>query len=384
LSYMKILALGCGNIGSVAAKDFAKSMSSVKVVIADKESAKAREVAERIDVDNVSWMRLDASNTTELLNALKNFDLVIGFLPGKLGYGLAKACIAAERDLVDVSFMSENPLALNEEAVRAGVTIVPDCGLAPGISNILVGHALSRLDSVQDVHITVGGLPEKATPPLGYTITWSPESLIDEYSRRAMIIRNHEEVEVEALSGLETVIFPEVGELEAFYTDGLRTLLSTVENARSMWEKTLRYKGHAEKIRLLKELGFFDEKPVEIDALSLPPRRLTAKLLELKLRKPEIKDIVLMKVEVCGFEENKRIRYVYRLLDRYDEERGITAMARTTAYPASIMAQLTLKKLIKQKGVVPPEKIGMKKELFDTILAALERRGIRIREEIVD
>jgi lysine 6-dehydrogenase len=381
---MKVLVLGCGNIGSVAAKDFAENARSVKVVIADKETVKARDVAERIGVDNVSWMRLDASNTTELVDALKNFDLVIGFLPGKLGYGLVKACIEAERDLVDVSFMSENPLALNEEAARAGVTVVPDCGLAPGISNILVGQALSRLDRVQEVHITVGGLPENATPPLGYTITWSPDSLIDEYSRRARIIRNHEEVEVEALSGLETVIFPEVGELEAFYTDGLRTLLYTVENARSMWEKTLRYKGHAEKIRLLKELGFFDEKPVEIDALSLPPRRLTAKLLELKLRKPEIKDIVLMKVEVCGFEENKRIRYVYRLLDRYDEERGITAMARTTAYPASIMAQLTLEKLIEQKGVVPPEKIGMKKELFHTILTALEKRGIKIREEIVD
>jgi lysine 6-dehydrogenase len=384
LSYMKILVLGCGNIGSVAAKDFAENARSVKVVIADKESVKARDVAERIGLDNVSWVRLDASNTAQLVNALKNFDLAMGFLPGKLGYGLAKACIKAERDLVDVSFMSENPLALNEEATRAGITIVPDCGLAPGISNILVGNALSRLDSVQDVHITVGGLPEKVTPPLDYTITWSPESLIDEYSRRARIVRDHEEIEVEALSGLETVVFPEVGELEAFYTDGLRTLLSTVENARSVWEKTLRYQGHAEKIKLLKELGFFDEKPVEIDAFSLPPRRLTAKLLELKLRKPETKDIVLMKVEVCGFEENKRIRYVYRLLDRYDQERGITAMARTTAFPASIVAQLTLKKLIVQKGVVPPEKLGMKKELFDKILTALEKQGMRIREEIVD
>jgi len=384
LSYMKILVLGCGNIGSVAAKDFAENARSVKVVIADKESVKARDVAERIGLDNVSWMRLDASNTAQLVNVLKNFDLAMGFLPGKLGYGLAKACIKAERDLVDVSFMSENPLALNEEATRAGITIVPDCGLAPGISNILVGNALSRLDSVQDVHITVGGLPEKATPPLDYTITWSPESLIDEYSRRARIVRDHEEIEVEALSGLETVVFPEVGELEAFYTDGLRTLLSTVENARSVWEKTLRYQGHAEKIKLLKELGFFDEKPVEIDAFSLPPRRLTAKLLELKLRKPETEDIVLMKVEVCGFEENKRIRYVYRLLDRYDQERGITAMARTTAFPASIVAQLTLKKLIVQKGVVPPEKLGMKKELFDKILTALEKQGIRIREAIVD
>jgi len=146
LSDMKILVLGCGNIGSVAAEDLAENMSSVKVVVADKEGAKAKEVAERIGKNNVSWMLLDASNTAELVNALKDFDLVMGFLPGKLGYDLAKACIEAERDLVDVSFMSENPLTLNEEAVKADITIVPDCGLAPGISNVLVGHALSRLD----------------------------------------------------------------------------------------------------------------------------------------------------------------------------------------------------------------------------------------------
>ena len=384
MSDMKILVLGCGNIGSVAAEDLAENMSSVKVVVADKEGARAKEVAERIGKNNVSWMLLDASNTAELVNALKDFDLVMGFLPGKLGYDLAKACIEAEKDLVDVSFMSENPLTLNKEAIKADITIVPDCGLAPGISNVLVGHALSRLNSVQDVYITVGGLPEKPIPPLGYTITWSPESLIDEYCRKARIIQNYKEVEVEALSGLEKVVFPEIGELQAFYTDGLRTLLYTVENARNMWEKTLRYKGHVEKIRLLKTLGFFDEKPIEINAFSLPPRRLTAKLLELRLRKPKVKDVVLMKVEVCGFKENKRIRYVYHLLDRYDEKKGITAMARTTAYPTAIIAQLTLKKLIAEKGVVPPEKIGMKKELFDTISAALEMRGIRISEEFMD
>jgi lysine 6-dehydrogenase len=383
LSDMRILVLGCGNIGSVAAEDLAKNMSSVKVVVADKEGARAKEVAERIGKKNVSWTMLDASNTAELVNTLKDFDLAMGFLPGKLGYRLAKACIKAERDLVDVSFMSENPLKLNKEAAKADITIVPDCGLAPGISNILVGHASSRLDSVQDVYITVGGLPEKPIPPLGYTITWSPESLIDEYCRKARIIQNYKEVEVEALSGLEKMVFPGISELQAFYTDGLRTLLHTVGNARNMWEKTLRYKGHAEKIRLLKALGFFDKKPIEINAFSLPPRRLTARLLELKLRKPEVKDVVLMKVEVWGFKENKRKRYIHHLVDRYDEKTGITAMARTTAYPTAIIAQLILKKLIAKKGVVPPEKIGMKKELFDTILATLEMRGIRINEESV-
>ncbi|MGC9346174.1 MAG: saccharopine dehydrogenase family protein, partial [Candidatus Bathyarchaeales archaeon] len=313
---------------------------------------------------------------------LKDFDLAMGFLPGKLGYCLAHACIDAERDLVDVSYMSQNPLTLNEKAVKACVTIIPDCGLAPGISNILVGHAAAKLDKVRGVHIMVGGLPEKPIPPLGYTITWSPESLIDEYTRKARIVKEGKLVEVEALSGLEEVEFPNVGRLEAFYTDGLRTLPYTVRNMDDMWEKTLRYPGHAEKIKLLKALGFFDERQVNVEGLSISPRKLTVRLLEQKLWKPEVKDIVILKVEVSGTKNDEQTRYVYHLLDRYDEKRGITAMARTTAYPASIIAQLMLKKAIREKGVVPPERIGIDEGLFQLFSEELEKRGIKIAEGI--
>ncbi|HDN05376.1 MAG TPA: saccharopine dehydrogenase, partial [Candidatus Bathyarchaeota archaeon] len=333
--------------------------------------------------DNVSWVQLDILNSRESVNALKDYDLVLGFLPGSIGYHLVKTCVDAGKDLVDVSFMSENPLGLNDEALKANVTVIPDCGLAPGISNVLVGHAVEKLDGVQHIHIMVGGLPEEPVPPLGYIITWSPESLIDEYTRKARIVREGEIVEVEALSGLEPVDFPGVGRLEAFYTDGLRTLLYTIRNVEDMWEKTLRYPGHAEKVMLLKDLGFFDENPVSVDGLNVPPRKLTAKLFEQKLWKPKVKDIVVLKVEVSGFRNNERIRYVYHLLDSYDEKNGITAMARTTAYPASIIAQLMLKKAVEEKGVLPPEKIGMKDELFTAFLSELEKRGIYIKEEIV-
>jgi len=380
---MKALIVGCGNIGSVAAEDLANSISSTQVVVADKSETRAKEVAEKIGKSNISSTQLDVTNPSKLANALKDFDLVMGFLPGKLGYSLTKACIDAGKDLVDVSFMAENPLALTDNAVKANVTIIPDCGLAPGISNILVGHAVAELDKAQAVHIMVGGLPEKPIPPLDYVITWSPENLIDEYKRKARIVKEGKVIEVEALTGLEEVEFPGFGKLEAFYTDGLRTLPYTITDARDMWEKTLRYLGHAEKVKLLKALGFFEEEQIDVDGLSVSPRKLTAKLFEQKLRKPEVKDIVALKVEVSGVKNGKQTRYVYHLLDYYDEKRGVTAMARTTAYTASIIAQFMLKKALKEKGVVPTEKIGKNSTLFQMFLDELKKRGIRISEEKV-
>ncbi|MGB9714726.1 MAG: saccharopine dehydrogenase C-terminal domain-containing protein [Candidatus Bathyarchaeales archaeon] len=379
---MKILVLGCGNIGSVAAEDLANSLGLAEVVVADNNLSKARAVAEKIGRKNISWIRLDAANRNELFYTLKDFDLVTGFLPGKLGYRLVETCIEAGRNLVDVSYMAENPLTLNDKAKSKNITVVPDCGLAPGISNILVGHTVKKLDKVQAIHILVGGLPDKPMPPLGYVITWSAESLIDEYTRKVKMVRGGKRVIVNALSGLEEVDFPGVGKLEAFYTDGLRTLLNTMKGVEEMWEKTLRYPGHAEKIRLLKALGFFKERKVNVDGVNVSPKRLAIKLFEQKLSKPEIRDIVVLKVTVSGFDGGEKRSYVYHLLDRYDERRGITAMARTTAYPASIIAQLMLMEAPLEKGVVPPEKIGMNDEFFSRFLNGLKKRGINITEKV--
>jgi saccharopine dehydrogenase-like NADP-dependent oxidoreductase len=378
---MKVISVGCGNIGSAAAEDLAESMSNIEVVVADKDEARAKDVAKRIDRSNVSWIQLDATDHDELANTLKDSILTMGFLPGKLGYRLAEACIEARRNLVDVSYMPKNPLALDHKAKKAEITIIPDCGLAPGISNVLVGHAAKKLERVQTLHIMVGGLPEKNIPPLGYVITWSPENLIDEYVRKAKIIKDGKKIEVEALSGLEEVEFPKLGTLEAFYTDGLRTLPETIKNAEEMWEKTLRYPGHTEKIKLFRALGFFEEKEISIDGASTSPRKLTVKLFGQKLRKTKVKDVVALKVEACGAKKGKQTCYIYHLLEYYDEKRGITAMARTTAYPASIIAQLMLKGTIKEKGVVPPEKIGMNDEHFKLFSEMLKRHGIRINEE---
>jgi len=182
---------------------------------------------------------------------------------------------------------------------------------------------------------------------------------------------------------LEEVTFPGVGVLEAFYTDGLRTLLYTMHDVENMSEKTLRYPGHAEKVKLLKTLGFFEDEPAKIRDISVSPRMLTVRLFERKLLKPEVKDCVALKVEVAGIRDGKQTSYVYHMLDWFDEKLGLTAMARTTAYPASIVARLILNEAIAERGVVPPEKIGMNEEVFQTFWGELKKRGITITEEII-
>jgi len=279
--------------------------------------------------------------------------------------------------------MAENPLRLNHAAESARITIVPDCGLAPGISNLIVGHAFQKLDKTRTVHIMVGGLPEKPIPPLGYTVTWSPESLIDEYTRKAIIVKQGRRVQVEALSGVENILFPEAGKLEAFFTDGLRTLLQTMDGVVDMWEKTLRYPGHAEEIRLLEAIGLFKDEKIKVEGVKISPRKLMIKLFEQTLQKPEVKDLVALRVEVCGVKNGEKTSYTYHMLDRCDEKRGITAMARTTAYPTSIIAQLILNGAIKAKGIVPPERLGMDDRVFRKFWDGLEKRGIQISERRV-
>jgi saccharopine dehydrogenase-like NADP-dependent oxidoreductase len=377
---VKIIVLGCGNIGSVAAKDLAESMPLAEIALADMNASRARDAASKIDRENVSWVQTDASNHRELVKTLKKFELGVGALPGMIGYQVCKASIEAGLNMVDVSYMPEDIMTLNEDASKAEITLLPDCGMSPGLGNILIGHATSKLDQVKSVHIVNGGLPEKPLPPLGYVITWSVRDLIDMYSRKVNVVKEGKRVQAEAMSGLEETDFPGVGKLEAFYTDGLRTLLYTMKGVKDMWEKSLRYPGHVEKIKLLKTLGLFDEKPVEVENRNVSPRELTARLLESKLKRTDVPDIVAMHVEVSGTKNGKPVTYTYNMLDRYDKEHHVTAMARTTAYTTSAVAQLLAKKAVAEKGVVPPEKLGMNRRLYDKFMDMMEKRKVTIKE----
>ncbi len=377
---MKIIVLGCGNIGSVVAKDLAESLPSAEIVVADIGKARAEEAAARIAQKNVAYMQADASKHSELVTTVEKFDLVVGALPGFMGFRACKASIEAKVDMVDVSFMPENITTLHKDALKANVCVIPDCGMSPGLGNILVGHAVSQLDEVESVHILNGGLPEKPLPPLDYIITWSAKDLIELCTRKPNIVQDGNKIQVAATSGLEEIVFPNVGKLQAFYTDGLRTLLHTVKVTRDMWEKSLRYPGHIEKMNLLEALGFFDEKLVEIGDVKVSPRSLTEKLLEMKLKKPGTPDIVAMLVEVVGVSDAGRIRLRYQMLDRYDKKRHVTAMARTTAYTTSVVAQLVAKKVIEERGIMPPEKIGMNDKLYAKFMNMMRQRGVTVKE----
>jgi lysine 6-dehydrogenase len=377
---MKIIVLGCGNIGSVAVKDLAESLPSAEIVVADVNKSRAEEAASKIGQDNVSWTQADASNHSQLVSVMKEFDLAVGALPGWMGYRACKASISAKVDIVDVSFMPEDIVSLNKAALKAKVCVIPDCGMSPGLGSILVGHAVGKLDQVESVHMLNGGIPEKPVPPLDYVITWSAKDLIELYTRKATIVKNGKVIQVAATSGLEEIIFPGVGKLEAFYTDGLRTLLHSVKVAKDMWEKSLRYPGHISKIKLLKTLGFFEEKPEEVEGVSVRPREVTAKLLEMKLKRPEIQDIVPMRVDVSGLKDGKKVVFTYHMLDRFDKKRKVTALARTTAYTTSVIAQLVANKTIKEKGVIPPEKLGMNEKLYKEFMNAMKKRGIHVEE----
>jgi lysine 6-dehydrogenase len=370
---MKVIVLGCGMIGSVIARDFSGSVDC-EITVADRDLRRAERTASAIG--GAAWTRIDTTDKPDLVEKLGAFDLVLGALPGDFGYVALEAAVEAGVDMVDVSFTPENPLELDGEAQRAGITVIPDCGVAPGLSNMLVGHACSRLERVRDIHIMVGGIPETPVPPLGYTVTWSAEGLIDEYVRPASIVEGGRVVEVPALSGLEEIDFPGVGRLEAFYTDGLRTLVGSFPGVENMWEKTLRYPGHIESIRLLRTLGFFDDEPVRVGDSPVSPRLVTARLLERTLRMPDVGDLLAMVIEVRGEAEG----YRFHILDRHDREAGVSAMARTTGYTASIVAGMLARGEVEGKGVLPAERLGMDRGVAEGVLARLRERGVVVTE----
>jgi saccharopine dehydrogenase-like NADP-dependent oxidoreductase len=339
---MKVITLGGGKIGAVLAKDFAESVEGVEMVIVDRSEERAREAA--ANIEGASWTSVDTSDFSGLVDTLTGFDLVLGALPGDYGY----------------------------RALEAAIEV--------GLSSILVGYAMSRLDKAREVHIMVGGIPESPVPPLGYTITWSAEGLIDEYVRDVSIVEGGRIVRVQALSGLEEMEFPGVGTVEAFYTDGLRTLVDSFPGVQSMYEKTLRYPGHVEKVKLIRELGFFDEEPLLVEGSRVSPRLMTARLLERSLRKPEVGDLLAMMIEVNGEAGGKDAGYRYYILDQFDEEKGVTAMARTTAYTASSVAGMLAEGTIEERGVIPPERLGTNEDIAEKLLSKLRTRGVRVEE----
>ena len=382
---MKVIVLGCGNIGSIIAQDLAENLNGAEITVSLRDKERAKAAASRIEGAN--WTTINAKDYPKLVEVVGEFDLIIGALPSEYGYQSMRAAAEAGVNMVDISTPSEDPLQLDNMAKEAGITIIPDCGVAPGLTNMLVGYSASRLDVMRKAYIMTGSIPEHPLPPMGWELStfWErwvskAEAVIEFYLMDVSIVDGGRIVHVPTLSGLEELDFPGVGKLEAFYTGGLRTMIGSYPGVSSMWEKTLRYPGNVEGIKLLRELGFFDEKTVMVGDMQVSPRTVSARILERSLKKPIVEDILAMRVEVIGEKGGREVRMSYHLLDRFDRVKGVSAMARMTGYPAAVAARKLAQGEIKEKGVVPPERIGEKETLFKSLLSDLRRKGVKVEE----
>ncbi|OGB69040.1 MAG: saccharopine dehydrogenase, partial [Caldithrix sp. RBG_13_44_9] len=355
---MKVVILGGGRVGNAMALDLAQD-PQFKVTVADNDSGRLSLFPKDSQISLISQ---DLVDNQKLQKLVKNYDMVINALPGFMGFAAFQNVITAGVDIVDIAFFPEDPFVLQELAVRNNVSALMDCGVAPGMSNLLLGYAASRLEEISDVKIYVGGLPRVREWPYEYKAVFSPIDVIEEYTRPARYLRFGQVVTEPALSGREFLDFKEVGTLEAFNTDGLRTLLKTI-SCPNMIEKTMRYPGHVEKIMLLRETGFFEQTPLEINGIKIRPLDLTARLLfPMWEMKPGDEDVTVMRIIIEGRKAEKNIRYEYDLVDRFDPIKRTTSMARTTGYTATMVIRLLAAGLWKEKGVFSPEFLGRKKE----------------------
>ncbi len=374
--------LGVGLVGKVIAYDLFERVTGSDLVLVDSKR-EALDEAKKYLNNKVELMQADLSSEDSIYRIVKNVDAAVSALPGRLGKLAWLAAIRAGIDLVDVSYSPDDPLSLHVQAREAGITIVPDAGVAPGLSNLMAGRAYASLDEVYSLKIYAGGIPENPIPPLGYLVTWSPEDLIEEYIRPVRVIKDGKLVIKEPVSEVEKVLVPEVGELEAFLTDGLRSMLKTLKDVKEMEEKTLRWPGHAEKINLLKTLGYLDMDPVEANGGRVVPALVTANLFRRKL-KGGSKDMTVLLVKADGRRGLDRVEIEYRLVDRYDDRNGFYSVSRTTAFAATAFLKLVSEGSVPGPGVVPPEVIGMDDSLFASIAEWISWRGIKIIERVTE
>lgn len=369
---MNVLVLGCGLVGRPMALDLAND-ELFNVTVADINLKNLKRIPSTLPIKKI---QKDLSNPDQLKSLFKKADIVVNAVPGFMGFNTLKEIIKAKKNVVDIAFFPENPFELDELAKQNNVTAVVDCGVAPGMSNLLAGYVNSILDNTETVLIYVGGLPAVREYPYEYKAGFSPIDVIEEYTRPARYIENGTLVIRPALSDPEFLNFDEIGTLEAFNSDGLRTLAETL-TAPNMKEKTLRYPGHIEKMRVLRESGFFSQDEVDLNGIKIKPIDFTSKLLfpmwELKEGDEEF---TVMKIIVEGVKDKKKIRYTYNLLDRHDKKTNIHSMARTTGYTATTVVRLLAKGMFDQKGVCPPEYIGQKPECVDFVLNELKERGV--------
>lgn len=368
----RIIVLGSGMVGSAMAIDLAGRHS---VTVADRDKDALSRAKQKCN--DLSVLQMDVTDTAMLEESIKSFDLVLCAVPGFLGFQTLKSVIEAGKDVVDISFFPENVFDLQELATGKNVTAIVDCGVAPGMGNMILGYHNEKM-KVTDFECLVGGLPKVRSWPFCYKAPFSPVDVIEEYMRPARYVENGQLIVREALSDCEFVQFDQVGTLESFNSDGLRSLITTMTHIPNMKEKTLRYPGHVEYIRVLKESRFFSTDKLVFGNAEISPLEFTSKILfdAWKLGESE-EEFTVMRITVTGVNhDGKTEKIAYELYDEYDHATQTSSMARTTGYTASAAANMILDGVFSKKGVFPPELIGDQDVCFNYVLNYLRERGV--------
>ncbi|MEX2370730.1 MAG: saccharopine dehydrogenase C-terminal domain-containing protein [Bacteroidales bacterium] len=370
----KITVLGAGLVGSAIAADLKRGGFAVKS--SDMNQSALDKLREAHGVETVC----DDFTDPEVLHGLvEDADLVVGAAPGAVGYDLMKQVILHGKNMVDISFCPEDYLDLDPLAREHGVTVVADMGVAPGMCNVILGYHNRQMD-VHSYKCIVGGLPDKRSWPLEYKSSWSPIDCIEEYIRPARFMQRGKVITRPALSDAELVEFEEVGTLEEWNSDGLRSLLSTMAHIPDMVEKTLRYPGTINYLKALRELGYFSYEEVDVNGTMVRPIDLTASLLfpKWKLEKGE-GEFTIMRVTIEGVHADREQKIQYDLYDRYDPESGTLSMARSTGYTCSGVATMLLNGMVDEKGVLAPEIAVYEEKNFTYLLNYLRERNVVYR-----
>ena len=373
MSQKKILVLGAGLVGKAIAVDLSKKYD---VSCADIQLCSLEALSPKYSVSVIPCNFKDKDALTKLV---RPFDLIIGAVPGFMGFEVLKTIIEAGKNVVDISFFPEEPFELDALAKKNNVIAVTDCGVAPGLCNIMVGFH-RRQTKILSYECLVGGLPRVREWPFEYKAVFSPVDVIEEYTRPARYVENGAQVMKEALSDVEKIVFDEIGELESFNSDGLRTLAHTMKEVPNMKEKTLRYPGHAELMKIFRETGLFSKTPIDIKGTNITPLEFTSKLLfpKWKLKAGE-EDFTIMRVII----ETEKEKFAYTLLDRFDKSTSTTSMARTTGYTCTAVADLILEGKFSRKGISPREFVGDKQECFGAVMKYLGDRNVFCKKETI-
>lgn len=370
-----IVVLGGGMVGSAMALDLSGPLQ-VTVLDVNAEALARLQLRDA----NIKVQVADLQDKAELQKLIAPFDMVLNAVPGFMGFETTKAILEAGKNVVDISFFPENCLELDEIAKANGVTALVDIGVAPGMDNIILGHYDSQWE-ISDFECLVGGLPKTKTWPFCYKAPFSPIDVVEEYTRPARYVENSVIITREALTDPEMVEFDGVGTLESFNTDGLRSILFTMSHIPNLKEKTLRYPGHIEYIRVLRASGFLSEEAIDVKGHSIRPIDLTSQLLfdAWKLG-PEEPEFTVMRVTVTGKHNGQQKQVVYDLYDEYNPATKTSSMARTTGYTATAAVHYLLGGHFSDHGVFPPELVGRKEGALDYFLGYLSERDITYKK----